>query len=193
MMPTDYFLREDSAGVEPHIPRAQAEPTGAKYLAGTLAVAVMSVFLIFIHNRYLPIHEGWFSNYGYLMRQGKMPYRDFYFFTQPLSLFISQLFVGDHLINLRRFGLVERIVLAGMLYFLLSRRFSAMASFWATITSLMFFGTYISDALFTYLVDSFVALVAGMICVCQAYAHPKHERTLFFSAGVCASLSFFFK
>jgi hypothetical protein len=65
-----------------------------------------------------------------------------------------------------------------------------LASFWATITSLMFFGTYISDALFTYMVDSFVALVGGMICVYQAYAHPRHERILFLSAGVFLAHAF---
>ncbi len=134
MTPAEHYTRTDAAGPQP-LPSALPVDRRAKLLAGTLTVAVMSVFLIFLHNRYLPIHEGWFSYYGYLMRQGKMPYRDFYFFTQPLSLLISELFVGDHLINLRRFGLIERIVLAGMLYFLLSRKYSPMASFWATLVS----------------------------------------------------------
>jgi len=169
------------------------ERPGLRLFVGVLTVAVISVFLIFLHNRYLPIHEGWFSYYGSLMRQGKLPYRDFYFFAQPVTLFISELFTSDHLISLRRFGLIERITLAGMLYYLLSRKFSPMASFWATIVSLLFFGTYISDAFFSFLADSLVALVGAMIFVYQAYTHPKYQRVYLLLAGVCASLSFFCK
>src|SRR5664279_3902526 len=111
-MTEQYLIPDDASGVVPVLmPNVSTLPRRATLLAGALAVVVVSVFLIFLHDRYLPIHEGWFSYYGYLMRQGKIPYRDFYFFGQPISLFISKLFVGDHLINLRRFGLVERIAL----------------------------------------------------------------------------------
>jgi hypothetical protein len=69
-------MHDEIAGVVSQVSHVSSERKGAKLLAGTLTVAVMSVFLIFLYDRYLPIHEGWFSYYGYLMRQGRMPYRD---------------------------------------------------------------------------------------------------------------------
>ncbi len=160
---------------------------------GGLAVLVLGLFMGFIFNRYLTIHEGWFYYYAWLVHKGQMPYRDFWFFCQPISLFLAKLFGGTHIINLRIFGLVERIALSGMLYFLLSRQFSPKASFLATVVSTMVFLSYLTEGFFTYLVDSLVFLVAGFICVYESWVHPRHHKWILLLAGVSGSLCFFSK
>lgn len=162
-------------------------------LAGALAVLLPALFMSFIFNRYIPINEGWFHYYSWLMHKGQMPYRDFWFFGQPVSLWIAWFVAGDHLINTRLFGLVERIVLCGMLYFLLSRQFSPKACFLATVTSMMVFLSYLTEGFFTYLVDSLWFLIAALICVYEAQTHSRHYRSILFLAGAFTSLCFFTK
>lgn len=161
--------------------------------AGTLVVVVLALYMSFIFNRNLPINEGWFYYYSWLMHKGQMPYRDFWYFTQPYSVIVSWLFAGDHLINLRIYGLVERIALSGMLYFLLSRQFSPKASFLSTLVSMIVLLNYPTEGFFTFLIDSLTFFVAGLICVYEAQNRPHRENWLLVLAGVCGSMSFFSK
>lgn len=186
--------------VEPQVTTAaspsvelRSKTQASHLLTGALCVGLMALFLSFIFNRYLPINEGWFQYYSWMMHSGKVPYRDFWFFGPPVSLIWTYLFSGDHILNLRIFGLLIRILLTGMMYFLLSRQFSPRASFLATIVSMAIFLSYISESFFTYLVDSFLFLVAGLICVSEAQVHPRRQSLIVFLAGVCGSLSFFTK
>ncbi len=176
-------------------PRVQlrSKQQASHLLTGTLCITVLALFMGFIFNRYMPVNEGWFHYYSWMMHEGKVPYRDFWFFGPPLSLCWAWLFAGDHILNLRIFGLVEHIAVSGMLYFLLSRQFSPRASFLATTVSVLVFLGYVSESFFSYLVDALAFLLAGLICIFQAQVHPRHERILFLLAGVCGSLSFFSK
>src|SRR5262249_38079831 len=139
----------------------------SKLLSGVGAVGVVTLFMWMTVNRYLPIVEDWFSYYGMLMHQGKLPYKDFYFFTQPMSMLISWVVygIGDKMIYLRYYGVLERVCLTSCLYFLISRRFSAAASFWATVVSMLVFLTYCSEAFFTYLVTCCLFFVASLVCL----------------------------
>ncbi len=182
----------ESKPVPTHFGPVPADQAG-HLLSGSLAVAIVALFMGFIFNRYIPINEGWFHYYSWLMHKGEMPYRDFWFFGQPVSLWIAWLVAGDHLINTRIFGLVERIVLSGMLYFLLSRQFSPKACFLATVTSMIVFLSYLTEGFFTYLVDALWLLVAALICVYQAQVHPRHYKWILMLAGAFTSLCFFTK
>jgi hypothetical protein len=173
-----------------------ASPRHPKLAGGICAVAVVGLFLWLTHNRYLPIVEGWFSEYAKLMHDGKLPYRDFYFFTQPLSLLISWMVYGisDQMIYMRYYGIVERVCLTAALYFLISRRFSAPASFWATIAPMLVFLTYSTEAFFTYLVTCCLFFVLSLLSLHLALTTVTPARLMwFFLAGVSASLSFLSK
>jgi hypothetical protein len=162
-------------------------------LGGVLTVALTAIFFGSLFNRFITIHDNWQNYYAQMMRQGQMPYRDFYFFTQPLSLFLGYVFSGDHLINLRLFGVAERMVLAALLYFLLSREFSPLASFLGAFVSTMAFASERLDGFFVYTVDCLVFLIAGLICLYQAQKHPHWQRGLLVLAGTFGSLAFFSK
>ena len=49
-----------------------------------ITLVVVGVYNLMFFNRYLPLTEGWFLAYARLMAEGKVPYRDFYFFMTPL-------------------------------------------------------------------------------------------------------------
>jgi hypothetical protein len=167
-----------------------------KLAGGICAVAVVGLLLWITHNRYLPIVDGWFSEYAKLMHDGKLPYRDFYFFTQPLSLLISWAVYGisDQMIYMRYYGILERVCLTAALYFLISRRFSASASFWATVVPMLVFLTYSTEAFFTYLVTCCLFFVLSLLCLHLALTKVTPARLMwFFLAGVSASLSFLSK
>ena len=176
---------------------ATAARTSTNYasplFAGTLVVILVALFMSFLFNRSLPINEGWYYYYAWLMHKGQMPYRDFWFISQPFDLFVAYAVGGNHLINLRIFGVVERIVLTGLLYFLLSRRFSPKASFLATLVTMVILLTYLTEGFFTFLIDSLTFLVAGFICVYEAHIHPRRRSWLLLLAGFLGSLCFFSK
>jgi hypothetical protein len=193
-MPSDLAIEPKSARSEVQTV-APGPENKATFAAGIGAVAIVTLFLWIIHNRYLPIAENWFSYYGKLMHDGKLPYRDFYFFTQPLSLLISWAVYGisDKMIYLRYFGFLERVCLTGALYFLISRRFSPVASFWATVLPMFFFLAYCSEAFFTYLVTCCLFFILSLVFLELAFEKQETSQRFFFLAGFAASLSFLAK
>jgi len=176
-------------------PRRRRYRVNPVTLGGCLTVAVVGVFLWLIHNRYYPIQEGWFSYYAELMSRGKLPYRDFYFFTQPISLWIAQAVytVSDHVIAMRYYGFAERLVLTAALYYFLSRRFSAPASLLATIVSMLSLLTYRTDAFFTYLMTCCLFSLACLIFLYRAFSGRDRALASLLAAGAFASLAFFAK
>ena len=162
---------------------------------GVCSVSLVFVWLLLIHNRFFTPHEGWFSYYGLLMKEGRLPYRDFYFFTQPVSLLISRILVafGDKLIYFRYYGMAERVVLTSVLYFLLSRQFSAAAAVCGTVASSFLFLAYSTDALFSYLYTCLLFFLLALVCLQEAMRSRRHRSWWMAAAGAAAAFSFFTK
>jgi hypothetical protein len=164
-------------------------------VAGVLSISLVAAWLLLIHNRFLTIHEGWFSEYADLMRAGKMPYRDFYFFTQPMQLWISRAVLGvsRKLIYIRYYGVAERIAMTGVLYLLLSRAFSPVAAACGTIASSFLFVAYAADAFFSYLYTCLFLLLVSLAFLQQSERQPGRASLWIFCSGFAASLAFFTK
>src|SRR5437016_9805394 len=93
-------------------------------LGGVLATAVFLAFQFTYFNRFLPIEDGWFIEYARQAESGKVMYRDFHVFIQPVYALIFQglvHFFGYSLIVPRYYGLVERLLLVGTSYVLFSQ------------------------------------------------------------------------
>jgi hypothetical protein len=108
-----------------------AKPKKLK-LFGVIFCSIFSVFynLIFF-NKYFPLTEGWFSSYAELVNKGQMPYKDFYFFLTPLyplQIALFQDIFGNSLIALRILGIAVTTLILVILYLILSRKFSPLAS-----------------------------------------------------------------
>jgi len=190
-----------SLGVVPDLPKnlaVVAKPPSVKgqiWLAGILSVGILALIMAIIMNRYLPIQEGWFSQYGRLMLDGKLPYRDFYFFAPPLPLFISEAIVklGNRLIYLRYYGFTERCVLVATLYYVLSRRFSPVAALIGSSTSAVALLAYFTDAIFSYLYTCLLLLLFAVALLQAAYRLPELRRVFLALGGCCAAWAFFAK
>ena len=159
-----------------------------------LTLTVVGFYLLLIYNKYLPVQEGWFSEYGALMNSGKLPYKDFYFFTQPISLLIAQLItsLSHKMIWFRVYGLIERLLMTAVLFCLLSGFFSPIACLAGTISTLVFFSCYLSDAFFTYLCTCLLFYLLALWFIQKGGRHAWQSRYLYL-AGIMGSLSFFSK
>jgi hypothetical protein len=168
------------------------DPQAAAYpLAACLLVAV---FLSFIFNRFLPAQDAWFAHYGELMRAGRLPYRDFYCFIQPLPLLIARGIVavgGDYLIWFRLYGVAERLALTLVLYDMLRQCFSRYAAFVGTVVAVVMMTSSADDAFFSYLVTCILFSAAAMSALARGF---RTQRAACFRwCGVFLALAFFSK
>jgi len=180
-------------------PTSGAQPAAVKkngvILGGLLAIGTVLVWLLVIYNRFLTPHEGWFSYYGLLMKSGKVPYRDFYFFTQPVHLLVARIVseFGDKLIYFRIYGVIDRVILTFLYYYLLSRQFSATAAVCGTVASSFFFLAYPTDALMSYLYTCLLFLLLALACLHKAWESRQYRDRWMVLVGVSAALCFFTK
>ena len=160
----------------------------------SLALMFLMTLLVWIHNRYLPIQEGWIQYYSLLTSKGLFPYKDFYYFTQPIPLFIQQILseFGDAFIYYRYYGMFERAILLIVVYFLLSREFTPQASFLGTLATIFLFQSYSSDTLYSYHQTTLLLFLLAIVCLYNA-EHSSHSKLSFFLAGFLSSLAFFTK
>lgn len=162
-------------------------------LFSVLALIIWLTPTWIMHDRFFPIQE-WAQYYGLLANKGFFPYKDFYFFTQPISLFIEQFILkfGPEAINMRYWGLFERTAILLVIYFLLSREFTVRSSFWGTLVSMFLFQSYSSDTFYTYRQTTLLMLLLALVCL--YFANRSKQTGLFaFAAGVLCSLAFFTK
>ena len=132
--------------------------------------------------------------YTLLTQKGLLPYRDFYFFTQPISLIIAQLIskFGDGYMLYRYYGMVERSLLILALYFLISKHFSPKATFVAVVTSAFLYSSFNIDILYTYYQTTLLFFLLSLICLQRGI--ESRRRWLFdCGSGIFASLALFTK
>ena len=159
------------------------------------AVLLVGYFLNFFYNRFLPIQEGWFANYGEMMKRGELPYRDFYCFIQPIPLLISRVIVGcgDKLIYFRYYACAERLLLTLALYWMLRQQFSRLSSFVATVTSVVVMTSCLDDALFSYFATCLFFSVVAMGAFARSFASDRRGGLFLLLGGVFLGLAFYTK
>lgn len=145
-----------------------------------------------------PISEGWNVNYAELFLRGKIPYRDFYYYLPPLSLFLDVLLWKlsfGFLIIYRFWYLVQRIVIYLLLYRLLCRYFSwkyaaiscAIAEVLCTAEVYDLFGDYNQTV-------SFLGILLAYAAVNFAESEDTRQKLQnLFLAGVVLGLMFLCK
>lgn len=151
--------------------------------------------MLSINNRFLPIQEGWFNYYSLLMtKYGKLPYKDFYFYLQPLPLMIVQLITkfSDHFILLRYYGIIERCVLIIALYYLLSRVFSPAGTFLGVVAATAIYQSISVDLFYTFYQTTLLFFVFALIFLQKSY-RSKDGVIYILGVGLFASFAFFTK
>mgnify|MGYP003293988613 FL=1 len=105
---------------------------------------VLTIFVVFFNfiwlNKAYPMAEGWSEIYSGLLDNGKIPYKDFYYYLPPLSLFV------DYIIWKLSFGMVfiyrlwrlfERIFITISIYHVLVKKIKPLYSFIIVATASM--------------------------------------------------------
>jgi hypothetical protein len=180
--------------------KMQVEKSGKKSLFEEIrfpaaACLLVGIFISFIYNRFLHVQDAWFNCYAEMMLQGKLPYRDFYFFAQPLYLFLSELLVSidNQDITFRYYACFERIVITAAAYWTLSQHFSKTASFVGTITSVIMMTSFFIDPLYGYYYTSLLFGLLGMGFMARALEPHRGQRHLFFLSGFFIGIAFYAK
>lgn len=166
---------------------------------------LIPVFVIFVYNliffnKYLPITEGWFSTYAWLVNHGQFPYRDFYFFLTPLYLIQTSIFTalfGYDILYLRIFGIFIILLMTYFLYKNFQIIFGSAIAAFVAIVGMFYYQSGVAHI--TYDFTQFVTLY-GLI---QSYFLLKYINAFdtktnssikwVFWAGLFAGLAFLTK
>lgn len=130
-----------------------AKKIASPHFGAFVAVIMILLYHLTFWNRFFPLQEGWFSVYADQIISGKIPYKDFYVYLQPLyPLLVTALIYvfGKGFIVLRALGLVEVSLLTLILYLLLSKLLSWPYAILATLTTIFIYTSATTDVVYSY-------------------------------------------
>ncbi len=162
---------------------------------GAIAVAGLSLaFFLTYWDRFLgPSSSGIFVEFASLVRQGKIPYRDFFMVIPPLYTLKTAALMsvfGAHLIVLRLPEVITRCALAVMLFIWLARVVRVSHAVLGAVAAVVMFSTDSADALTSYHHEAvFWAFLSGFLLSFAKWDAQKREAALMAGAGACCSLS----
>lgn len=162
------------------------------YLISTLLI--IAVFNYFIFDRYLPVTEGWFIQYGKLISEGKIPYRDFYLFLTPLySLLMAFLYKigGAHVIFYREIGIIIILMISGALFQVLLKIFNASTAFLVTVPIILYYQSGNAHISYDFLqvMTLFFLIALNFILLEAVKIEPSRvlSRNIFMAGAFCAA------
>jgi Dolichyl-phosphate-mannose-protein mannosyltransferase len=179
------------------------EKTRNKRLVVTGAVFAMvltAFFFSLFFNRFLGLRSG-AGEYvgGFYLVHGTLPFRDAFSTSPPLNQFKSGILLslfGENLIVSRTAGMVERSLIALLLYLWLLRLFRPSYAALAAFATLVISTADFADPIASYNHDSiFLAMLSGYLA---SFALNRNRPTrslvwISFVAGIAAGLSFLTK
>ena len=137
--------------------------------------------------------------YAALIEQGKVPYRDFYLFTQPLSLLVSTFishFIGNSIILFRAWGILERILLTFLLYQIYKNISHRSLALIASIVSLIFYTGTTTDVIYDYVQTCLVFILLSAYLILNYINLTKIRNNLqkyIILSGLCSGFAFLTK
>lgn len=168
-----------------------------KYIAGIILIVTTLLYSYTYFNTF-PVSEGWGIMYAEQIFQGKVPYRDFYYYLPPLNLLIDSIFWKlsfGYLIVYRFFWLCQRIVMQLLIFNLLNKFFSLKSSFLACFFAVFLCTANTYDLLGDYnQTTAFLTVI--LACFTTAFATAENEKIRYrklFSAGIVLGLMFLTK
>jgi len=176
-------------------PQRQSRWRVSKALPVAILLSLALLFFLAWFNRFLGLRSGGgeFGG-GMTLLAGKLPYRDYYSAGPPLNQIKSALelgLFGHTLFVSRLFAVIERLLIACVLYAWLRRTFSARAAMLASLVTIIVSAGDRTDPLASYNHDAILfAMLAGLAASLSVEA-AKRPMVLAFSAfaGTTAGLS----
>jgi len=160
-----------------------------------ILLSLTLLFFLAYFNRFLGLRsgDGEFSG-GVLLLAHKLPYRDYYSAGPPLNQVKSALelgIFGRTLFVSHVFAVIERLLIAGVLYAWMRRIFSTHAAMLASLVTIIVSAGDRTDPLASYNHDAILfAMLAGLAASLSIEAAKKHVVLAFSAlAGTAAGLS----
>lgn len=155
------------------------------------SILLLNIFIFSWNYSYLPITEGWFLLAGNFIRQGYLPYTDFYAYLTPFYYWYSYLIlsIGENTIFISRIlGQINLNILFLLTYKVFTINFPKPQSSIASLFSLIF---YLSiNAILSY---DFIH-IANIFALASFYiVSTKDNKAFLFLAGFFAALCFLTK
>lgn len=143
-----------------------------------LALAIILYNFIWL-NKTFTLSEGWTKVYLSLIENGKLPYRDYYYFLPPINLLTDFVFWKlsfGYFFIFRLFRLAERILIAELIYNLVSKKFSYYIS-----AIICFIATVLASANVYDLVGDFnqtvqLLIIVLVYCVIGYYKSDDNKK-----------------
>lgn len=163
---------------------------------GILAVVLTAVFFSLFFNRFSGLRSG-AGEYvgGYTLVHGSVPFRDYFTTSPPLNQFKSGILLslfGENLIVSRVAGMVERSIIALLLYLWLLRLCRPAHAAIAAFATLVISTADLADPIASYNHDSiFLAMLSGYLAgfVLDRNRSSRANLWIGFAAGIAAGLS----
>ncbi len=165
-----------------------------KWICGiVLVLAVILYHFVWLDKTFI-MAEGWAGFYDALLAQGKIPYRDFYYYLPPFNLVVDHVILklsfGSFLIY-RLWRLLERIVMMVFLYCMICHKVSpyiaSVACFAAAVLGAATVHDVIGDYNQTNLVH-IVFLIFFMSRYVAAQNSIRRRKVWMFLSGLCGGV-----
>lgn len=163
-----------------------------------LAVLVIAYNFIWL-NKTFTLSEGWAFFYNGLLSEGKVPYRDFYYYLPPLNLLIDYIiwkFSFGYFFIYRIIRLAERVLIVEIMFRLISKKVDPFISFVGCFLGAIMASANVYDLVGDY--NQTVQLLAALLCVfvtkyAQNFDNIKKRCLWMFLIGICGGCMFLSK
>lgn len=151
------------------------------YIIGLFITVVCCMLYAAMVSLYtLPITEGWYTEYAWLINHGKLPYRDFEYLFPPLYLFFIAGFTkifGYSILALRILGVIIFGGIAATFYIIFSKVYNNVAGIIAAICSVLYLQSENAQIFYDYVrVHDLVALIAIALLIFTTKTCIKNEN-----------------
>lgn len=163
-----------------------------------LAIFVVAFNFLWI-NKTFTLSEGWSFYYCGLLNQGKVAYRDFYYYLPPLNLLVDFLIwkvSAGYFIIYRILRLVERVLIVEIMFGIVSKKVHPFVSFIGSFLSAILASANVYDLGGDY--NQTVQLLVVLLCVLvlnysKNFDNLKKRCFWMFLIGVCGGCMFLSK
>lgn len=160
-------------------------------------LVIYLIFNLLLVNKYFPPTEGWFQDYNNYINDGQVPYRDFYMFIPPgfpyLMALIGKL-TNNIFILFRLYGILERLVLITLVYFIIRRLYSNRITFISVLTAGIIYISNIQEVFYGYYQSGLLCAVIILYFAIKLYENIDDKPVRYsILMGISIGITFLFK
>lgn len=124
------------------------------WLGFAISAIICMLYATLSANKTMPISEGWYTEYAWLINHGQLPYRDFEYLFFPLYIYFIALFTrlfGYNIIALRFLGVVVFGAIGAALYGIFSKISNSIIGAIAAITTALYLQSEVVQLYYDYI------------------------------------------